>query len=159
MCLNLQPLEIVASYHTDNKATKAMSASCSDHEPKFDGVSSGFKRTLWAVLAINAAMFVVEMMAGGLVGSQALKADALDFAGDTATYAISLAVIGMPPRIGSLAAFIKGMSLLVMSLWVAGSTCKIAPKDDPTSNCHHRTDIRSENFVLPARIRFAIGIV
>jgi Co/Zn/Cd efflux system component len=28
----------------------------------------------------------------------------------------------MSPRVGSLAAFIKGMSLLVMSLWVAGST-------------------------------------
>ena len=40
-------------------------------------------------------MFVVEMSAGALSGSQALQADALDFFADAATYGISLAVIGI----------------------------------------------------------------
>ncbi|NNG04009.1 MAG: cation transporter, partial [Inquilinus sp.] len=52
----------------------------------------------------------------------ALKADSLDFLGDTATYAISLAVIGMPLRRRALAALFKGLSLGAMGLWVAGAT-------------------------------------
>lgn len=99
-----------------------MGARCCNHQPKFNGMSAGFKRALWAVIAINATMFVIEVVAGHLAGSQALKADALDFAGDTATYAISLAVIGMSLRTRALAALGKGISLLLMGLWVLGST-------------------------------------
>ena len=58
----------------------------------FDGASLAYRRALIAVIAINAVMFCVEMSAGVLSGSQALKADALDFAGDTATYGLSLFV-------------------------------------------------------------------
>ena len=89
---------------------------------KFDGLSDSYKRVLWAVIAINAAMFLVEMSAGMLSGSQALKADALDFLGDTATYAISLFVIGMPLIWRTRAALFKGVSLGGMGLWVLGST-------------------------------------
>jgi Co/Zn/Cd efflux system component len=89
---------------------------------KFDGLSTAYKRALWAVIAINATMFLVEMGAGLLSGSQALKADALDFLGDTATYGISLLVIGMPLVWRSRAALLKGLSLGAMGLWVLGST-------------------------------------
>jgi Co/Zn/Cd efflux system component len=89
---------------------------------KFDGLSTAYKRALWAVIAINATMFLVEMGAGMLSGSQALKADALDFLGDTATYGISLLVIGMPLVWRSRAALLKGLSLGAMGLWVLGST-------------------------------------
>lgn len=95
--------------------------SCGD-SIKFDGLSVGYKRALWAVIAINATMFLVEMSAGMLSGSQALKADALDFLGDTATYAISLFVIGMPLIWRARAALFKGLSLGAMGLWVLGST-------------------------------------
>jgi len=57
----------------------------------FDGASPAYKRALIAVIAINAVMFCVEMSAGVLSGSQALKADALDFA----LALIALAVLGM----------------------------------------------------------------
>jgi Co/Zn/Cd efflux system component len=93
-----------------------------DDDVKFDGVSTVYKQVLWAVIAINATMFVVEMVAGHLAGSQALKADALDFLGDTATYAISLFVIGLPMIWRTRAAFLKGFSLGLMGLWVLGST-------------------------------------
>ena len=99
-----------------------MSSGCCGHDAKFDGVSSAFKRALWIVIAINAAMFVVEMAAGALAGSKALQADALDFLGDTATYTISLYVIGMSLRTRATAALIKGLSLAAMGLWVFGST-------------------------------------
>ena len=96
--------------------------ACCGQGAKFDGMSAAYKRVLWAVIAINATMFVVEMTAGHLAGSQALQADALDFLGDTATYAISLAVIGMSLRVRALAALGKGVSLSVMGLWVLGFT-------------------------------------
>jgi Co/Zn/Cd efflux system component len=67
-------------------------------------------------------MFVVEMTAGFAAGSTALKADALDFLGDTLTYAISLAVIGLSLRIRALAALGKGISLATMSALVLALT-------------------------------------
>lgn len=88
----------------------------------FEGLSDDYKRRLWAVIAINGAMFFVEMTAGQLSGSQALKADALDFFADAVTYGLSLAVIGMSLRVRASAALAKGISLLLMGLWVAGST-------------------------------------
>ncbi|PHP67085.1 cation transporter [Zhengella mangrovi] len=90
--------------------------------PRFDGVDPAYKRILWAVIVINAAMFVVEMAAGRLAGSQALQADALDFLGDAFTYGLSLAVIGTSLKTRSAAALFKGASLLAMGLWVFGST-------------------------------------
>lgn len=91
-------------------------------EVKFDGVSAEFKRALWLVIAINATMFVVEIGAGAAAGSKALQADALDFLGDTATYAMSLYIIGMSLQTRAAAALIKGLSLGAMGAWVLGST-------------------------------------
>ena len=99
-----------------------MAGQCSDYEPKFDGMSRAYKRVLWGVIAINGAMFLVEMGAGLWAGSQALKADALDFFGDTATYALSLLVIGRSLQWRASAALFKGLSLAGFGLWVLGST-------------------------------------
>ncbi len=97
-------------------------ACCSGGVPVFDGVDPRYKRILWTVIAINAAMFVIEMAAGKLAGSQALQADALDFLADTVTYGLSLAVIGSSLRTRATAALFKGLSLSLMALWVFGST-------------------------------------
>ena len=93
-----------------------------NHSEVFEGMSPTYKRRLWVVIALNAGMFAVEMTAGQLAGSQALQADALDFFGDALTYGISLAVIGASIRVRSTAALAKGISLLLMGLWVAGAT-------------------------------------
>lgn len=98
-----------------------MSASCG-HDHNFDGASLDYKRRLILVIAINAVLFVVEMLAGEQAGSQALKADALDFFADALTYGLSLAVIGASLRVRASAALLKGLSLLVMGIWVAGTT-------------------------------------
>lgn len=95
---------------------------CCGQNTKFDGVSNDYKRRLWIVIALNATMFLVEMTAGHLAKSQALQADALDFAGDALTYGISLAVIGASLRARTNAAMFKGISLLLMGFWVFGST-------------------------------------
>ena len=93
-----------------------MSGCCEDKT--FEGVSPAYKRALMAVIAINAVMFFVEMSAGLMSGSQALKADALDFAGDTATYGLSLFVIGASLKTRARASLIKGASLAAIALTV-----------------------------------------
>ncbi len=90
--------------------------------PAFDGLDRRYKAMLWLVIVINTAMFLIEMSAGKLSGSQALQADALDFLADASTYGVSLAVIGMSLKVRSMAAMVKGLSLSMMGLWVFGST-------------------------------------
>ncbi len=97
-------------------------SGCCGNDTNFDGVSDEYKRRLWIVIAINAVMFVVEMVSGHLAKSQALQADALDFLGDTLTYGLSLAVIGASVQIRTRAALAKSYSLLLMGTWVLGST-------------------------------------
>ncbi len=97
-------------------------AECCNHNAKFDGLSRNYRRRLWIVIALNAAMFAVEIGAGHMARSQALQADALDFLGDALTYGISLAVIGASVRTRTNAALAKGISLLLMGIWVFRST-------------------------------------
>ncbi len=97
-----------------------MSGCCDDKT--FDGVAPAYKRALIAVILINAVMFFVEMTAGLISGSQALKADALDFAGDTATYGLSLFVIGASLKTRARASLIKGASLAAIALTVLTMT-------------------------------------
>lgn len=97
-------------------------AGCCGDNAKFDGMSADYKRRLWLVIAINAAMFGIEMTAGHYARSQALQADALDFLGDALTYGISLAVIGASVRVRTTTALAKGLSLFAMGIWVLGST-------------------------------------
>ncbi|MBV8441736.1 MAG: cation transporter, partial [Hyphomicrobiales bacterium] len=95
---------------------------CQGGVPRFDGRDPRYKRVIWTVIGMNGAMFLVEMIAGQLAGSQALKADALDFLANTVTYGLSLAVIGASLRTRATAALFKGLSLSLMAFWVLGST-------------------------------------
>ncbi|GLS89860.1 cation transporter [Psychromonas marina] len=97
-------------------------AGCCGGHANFDGMSQQYKRILWWVIAINGVMFFIEMSAGIGAQSQALQADALDFLGDTLTYGISLWAIGKSLTLRSNVALFKGYSLLIMALWVFGST-------------------------------------
>jgi cation diffusion facilitator family transporter len=99
-----------------------MGADCCSHGATFEGLSADYKRRLWVVIALNGAMFVVEMTGGALASSQALQADALDFLGDATTYGISLAVIGASIQVRARAAILKAVSLTAMAIWVLGST-------------------------------------
>jgi Co/Zn/Cd efflux system component len=82
---------------------------------------TAYRRVLWSVLAINAAMFAVEVVAGLAAGSASLQADSLDFLGDAANYAISLLVVGMALRYRASAALAKGVTMAAFGLWVIGS--------------------------------------
>ncbi len=98
-----------------------MSGSCGCDEVEFDGASAAYKRALWAVIALNGIMFVVEIAGGYAARSTALRADALDFLGDTLTYALSLMVIGHALQTRARVAMLKGVSLLLMAVFVAAS--------------------------------------
>ena len=71
---------------------------------------------------VNAAMFAVEMYAGSAADSHALKADALDFFGDAANYAISLLVAGMVLAWRARASLLKGATLVILGVYVFVST-------------------------------------
>jgi Co/Zn/Cd efflux system component len=91
---------------------------CNDCDLSDPKQTALYRRALGIVLAINAAMFLVEISAGVAAGSSSLQADALDFLGDTANYAISLFVVGMALRYRATAALIKGVTMGIFGLWV-----------------------------------------
>jgi len=80
-----------------------------------------WRRVLWVALALNAIMFAIEIVAGIAADSRALQADALDFLGDSANYAISLGVAGMAIAWRARAALAKAATMLGFGLWVLGS--------------------------------------
>ncbi len=102
-----------------------MSGCCSHDgcsaETKTDN-SPAWRWALWVALAVNGTMFLGEIVAGAAAGSASLQADALDFLGDTANYAISLGVAGLGLAWRARAALLKGWGLLALGLWVLGST-------------------------------------
>ncbi len=77
-----------------------------------------WRRVLGIALGLNAAMFIVEGVAGYFAGSRALQADALDFLGDAANYAISLSVAGMALAWRAKTAMVKGITILSFGLGV-----------------------------------------
>jgi Co/Zn/Cd efflux system component len=98
-----------------------MSVSCCGHQPDRNP-TRGWRAALWAALIVNAVMFVVEFSAGSSADSHALRADALDFFADAANYAISLLVAGLTLSSRARAAMFKGVTLVLLGLWVCGST-------------------------------------
>jgi Co/Zn/Cd efflux system component len=85
--------------------------------------SPRWRRALWIALAVNAGFFLTEVIAGLAAGSAALQADALDFFGDAANYAVSLGVAGTTLAWRARAAIAKGGTMLAFAAWVfLGST-------------------------------------
>ena len=76
------------------------------------------RRTLWAVLAINAAMFVVELGFGLRARSTGLIADSLDMLADAAVYALSLLAVGRSTLEQRRAAAVSGWMQIGLAAWV-----------------------------------------
>lgn len=76
------------------------------------------RRVLVTVLALNAAMFVIEFAAGLIAGSAALMADSVDMLGDASVYALSLYALGRSERWKAGAAMAKGGFILLLGLGV-----------------------------------------
>jgi Co/Zn/Cd efflux system component len=97
-----------------------MSAQCK-HEPSPASQLVDlprYRRILWIALIVNAAMFIVELAAGYSSGSVSLLADAIDFAGDAANYAVSLAVLAAALPWRARAAQLKAVCMIGFGLFV-----------------------------------------
>lgn len=99
-------------------ADNCCESACGNEAAKAD---PRWRRILWIALIVNAAMFLVEMVAGAAADSRALQADALDFLGDAANYAVSLAVVGAALAWRARAALVKSLFMLGFAGWVFGS--------------------------------------
>ncbi|MCC6207347.1 MAG: cation transporter [Gammaproteobacteria bacterium] len=92
---------------------------CAGDKPPVD---SRYRRILWIALAANLIMFVVELVGGLKADSVSLLADAVDFFGDAANYALSLFVLALAPAWRSRTALIKGLTMGGFGVFVLGKT-------------------------------------
>lgn len=95
----------------DDCCTSACGSTKTLNDPRW-------RRALWIALGVNAVMFAVEFVAGSAADSRSLQADALDFLGDSANYAISLTVASMALVWRARSALLKGLTLLAFGAWI-----------------------------------------
>ena len=76
------------------------------------------RKVLQAVLAVNAVLFLVELVAGIRAGSTALLGDSLDMLGDAFVYGFSLYVLERSERERTYAAMAKGIIMAAFGLFV-----------------------------------------
>ena len=94
-----------------------MSDCCSDKSCEIEALRSRQGTTLKQVLALNAAMFGIELTAGLLAASVALVADSLDMLGDALVYGFSLYVVARGARMKAVAALLKGAVMAAFGLF------------------------------------------
>jgi cation diffusion facilitator family transporter len=75
-------------------------------------------KVLWQLLAINAVMFLIEIVTGWLAQSSGLIADSLDMLADAGVYAIGLYAVGRSLRAKSHAASVSGILQLGLAVLV-----------------------------------------
>jgi len=80
--------------------------------------TAAYRRALWLVAGLNLIMGVVESVSGYVAGSQALKADALDFMGDGVITGLGLIAMNSGSGYRARAALIQGVFLALMGLGI-----------------------------------------
>jgi cation diffusion facilitator family transporter len=97
-----------------------MADCCNDKACEIDALRGRQSSILKIVLVINAAMFIVELIAGLLGNSVSLVADSLDMLGDALVYAFSLYVVARSSAMKAKAALLKGIIMAAFGLFVLG---------------------------------------
>jgi Co/Zn/Cd efflux system component/copper chaperone CopZ len=90
--------------------------------PDLSHVTPAYKRALWIVVLLNAGYGVIEIVGGYIAGSQALKADALDFLGDGMISFLGLIAVGWGLAARAKAAMLQGIFLGVLGVGVLVAT-------------------------------------
>ena len=85
-------------------------------------ITPQYRRALWIVIALNVGYGIIETAGGFFAGSQALKADALDFLGDGLITFLGVLAIGWSLAWRARSALIQGVFLGVLGLGVLAST-------------------------------------
>ena len=84
--------------------------------------SPAYRRALWIVVVLNLGYAVIEFAGGWLSGSQALKADALDFLGDGLISLLALIALAWPAAWRARTALLQGLFLGGLGALVVVST-------------------------------------
>lgn len=108
-----------AGYHLD-QVTEDTSGHGGDAVQRHVGAAYG--RALWIVIALNIGYGLIEIVGGVIAGSQALKADALDFLGDGLITFLGVLAIGWSLLWRARSALLQGLFLGALGLGVIGNT-------------------------------------
>jgi len=112
-----------------------MNSCCENKSGELAQLRGTQSRVLYIVLAINAAMFVVEFIAGWIANSTALLGDSLDMFGDASVYAITLFVLHRSSRARAGAALLKGGIMLLFGLLVVAEALRrLLLQEVPSAN-------------------------
>ena len=93
-----------------------------DEVPDLTHVTPAYKRALWIVVLLNVGYGLIEIVGGFLAGSQAVKADALDFVGDGLISFLGLIAIGWGLAARARAALLQGLFLAALGIGVLANT-------------------------------------
>lgn len=85
-------------------------------------ITPAYRRALWIVIGLNVGYGLVEMAGGFISGSQALKADALDFLGDGLISFLGLLAIGWSLPWRARSALLQGLFLAALGVGVLATT-------------------------------------
>ncbi len=85
-------------------------------------ITPGYRRALWIVILLNVGYGVIEIIGGFIAGSQALKADALDFLGDGLITFLGVLAIGWSLAWRARSALIQGVFLGALGIGVLINT-------------------------------------
>lgn len=96
-----------------------MSASCCG--PKninIKEVNKNFKKVLWVALILNFGMFILENFQGIMSHSLSLRADAIDFLGDSANYFVTLFILNSALKTKASVSLTKALFMFGFGIWV-----------------------------------------
>ena len=105
---------------SSNSGDSCGGCSCRGDEKKA-AVDPAYRRALWIVVILNLGFGVVEAVGGFVAGSQALKADSLDFLGDGSITLVGLLALGWAERTRARVALVQGWFLAALGLGVIGA--------------------------------------
>ncbi len=91
---------------------------CQKKSSELEKLNQQQSQVLWAVLAVNAGMFVVELLSGIRSASLSLTGDSLDMLGDAIAYGSSLYVINKGKKSLARSALLKGMIMFLSAVAV-----------------------------------------
>ncbi|GEC16301.1 hypothetical protein NWI01_21930 [Nitrobacter winogradskyi] len=92
-----------------------------DMNTKRAGVDPAYRRALWIVVVLNLGFGVCELVGGFVAGSQALKADSLDFIGDGSITLVGLLALSWSAAARSRTALTQGCFLAALGIGVIAS--------------------------------------
>jgi cation diffusion facilitator family transporter len=94
-------------------------------------VDPAYRRALWIVVVLNVGFGLAELVGGFVAGSQALKADSLDFLGDGSITLVGLLALAWSERARARVALVQGLFLGALGLGVIAAAVIRALNAEP----------------------------